>query len=204
MHATNNYVPAPKSIELHLGTSPEFSRYSKKVKALGGRYNECRGNAYRRFVTLPWTEEGRELANKLVAEFGTGSLQSGKTTLIVRGDETFRRRHVHAWVIVHKIDRGAADPCGAVLAKYEAAFLQAFPDAVNPEPVSPVVEIDEDDQPVTITLTKAQARVVLAAVSRRCDELETLGGWEAKALGGEAKEIYRSVDKQVYGEHAAC
>lgn len=199
-----NYIPAPKSVELQLSPSPEFSRYSKKVKALGGRYNECRGNAYRRFVTLPWTDEGRELANKLVAEFGTGSLSCGKTTLIVRGDETFRNKHVHAWVIVHKINRSDANPCGTLLAKYEDAFLKAFPDAVNPEPVKPVVEIDEDEQPVSITLTKAQARVVLAALSRRCLELETLGGWEAKTLGDEAKEIYRSVDKQTYGEHAAC
>lgn len=198
-----NYIPAPKSVELQLSPSPEFSRYSKKVKALGGRYNECRGNAYRRFVTLPWTEEGRELANKLAAEFGTGSHLCGKTTLIVRGVDSFRNKHVHAWVIVHKITRSDADPCGTLLAKYEAAFLRAFPDAVNPEPEPPVVEIDEDEQPVSITLTKAQARVVLAALSRRCIELETIGGWEATTLGGEAKAIYQSVDKQVYGEHAA-
>lgn len=132
MNATTNYIPAPKSIELHLGTSPEFSRYSKKVKALGGRYSECRGHRSNRYVHLPWNEEGRSLANRLVAEFGRGDR---RTVAIVRGVDSFRGRHVHAQVVVRYIDKNDADPCGTVLAQYEAAFLRAFPDAVNPEPV---------------------------------------------------------------------
>lgn len=131
-----NYIPAPQSIELHLGTSPEFSRYSKKVKALGGRYSECRGDAPSRYVHLPWTEEGRALANTLVAQFGRGKSNCNRgTTLIARGVDSFRGRHVHAPVVVQRVDKGDADPCGTFLAKYEAAFLRAFPDAVNPEPV---------------------------------------------------------------------
>jgi len=125
-----NYIPAPKSVELHLRPSPEFSRYSKKVKALGGRYSECRGNAYKRFVHLPWTEEGRALANRLIEEFGYG-----KTTAIVRGVDPFRGKHVHAWVRVHSIDCFEIDPCGKLLESYEAAFLRAFPDATEPDPV---------------------------------------------------------------------
>ncbi len=198
-----NYIPAPKSIELHLGGSPDFSRgYSAKVKALGGKYTACRGDSNTRFVTLPFTDEGRKLANTLVALFG-----KRETTLIARGlPGSFRGRHIHAPVVVHHISASSVDPCQEFLASYEAEFLRAFPDAVNPEPEQPkppVVEIDEDEQPVSITLTKAQARVVLAALSRRCIELENLGGWEANILGGEAKAIYQSVDKQVYGEHAA-
>jgi hypothetical protein len=68
----------------------------------------------------------------------------------------------------------------------------------RPEPAA--VEVDEDEQPVTITITKAQARVVLAGLSRRYIELEALGGWEAEALGKEAKATYQSIDKQVYGD----
>ncbi len=128
-----NYIPAPKSVELHLRPSPEFSRYSKKVKALGGQYNECRGNAYLRFVHLPWTEEGRALANKLIAELGYG--KTVKTVVVVRGVDSFRGKHVHAWVVVHKIDCFEADPCGRLSESYEAAFLRAFPDATEPEPV---------------------------------------------------------------------
>lgn len=129
-----NYIPTPKSVELHLSASPEFSRYSKKVKALGGQYSECRGNTYKRFVDLPWTEEGRALANKLIAEFGYG--KKVKTTAIVRGVDSFRGKHVHAWVIVHKVDCFEADPCRKLLESYEAEFLKAFPEATEPEPVA--------------------------------------------------------------------
>lgn len=61
------------------------------------------------------------------------------------------------------------------------------------------VKVDEDEQPVTITITKAQAAIVLAGLSRRYIELECLGGWEANALGQETKATYQSIDKQVYG-----
>ncbi len=119
-------IPQPKAVELHLGTSPEFTRYSKKVKALGGRYSDCRGNAYKRFVDLPWTPEGRELANKLIAEFGRGK----RTTAIVRGVNSYKGKHVNAPVVVHYIDRNASDPCESLRLAYEAAFEQAFPDCL--------------------------------------------------------------------------
>jgi hypothetical protein len=119
-------VPQPKAVELHIGTSPEFSKYSKKVKALGGKYSDCRGNTYKRFVTLPWTPEGRELADTLVAKFGRG----GDTTLIVRGVDRFRNKHVHACVIVHHVVPSEGNACERLLAKYEAAFEKAFPDCL--------------------------------------------------------------------------
>ena len=119
-------IPQPTEVELHLGTSPEFTKYSKRVKALGGKYSDCRGNTSKRFVTLPWTPEGRELADKLVAEFGW----SKKTTLIVRGVERFRNQHVHAWVIVHHVVPSEGNACERLLAKYEAAFEKAFPDCL--------------------------------------------------------------------------
>jgi hypothetical protein len=119
-------IPQPTEVELHLGTSSDFSRYSKRVKALGGRYSDCRGNASKRYVTLPWSDEGRALANKLFEEF----VWCQKTTLIVRGVDSYRNKHVHAWVIVHKIDKGETDACTALLKRYEAAFEQAFPDCL--------------------------------------------------------------------------
>jgi hypothetical protein len=119
-------IPQPKAVELHLGTSPEFSKYSSKVKSLGGRYSHCRGDVSKRFVTLPWTEEGRALADKLVAEFGRGR----GTTLIVRGVDRFRNKHVHAWVVVHHVVPSEGNACERLVAKYEAAFEQAFPDCL--------------------------------------------------------------------------
>ncbi len=130
-----NYIPTPKSVELHLSSDPHFAKkYGKAVKALGGRYSECRGHSNARYVTLPLTCEGRSLANKLVAEFGRGR----RTTVIARDVESFRGKHVHAPVVVHYIDQAEADPCGKLLSSYEAAFLKAFPEAAFPEP--PVVK----------------------------------------------------------------
>jgi hypothetical protein len=163
-----NYIPAPKSIELHLGTSPEFSRYSKKVKALGGTYSECRGHASYRFVSLPLTEDGKALANKLIAEFGR---HAHKTTTVVRGiPRDFRGKHIHAPVVVHYIDKNEADQCGAVLAKYEEAFLQAFPDAVNPEPV-----VAKPPKPLAATLhltSPARFHAVLEALQQYVDNAD--------------------------------
>ena len=119
-------VPQPKAVELHIGRSPEFSKYSKRVKALGGRYSDCRSYGTKRYVTLPWTPEGRDLADKLVAEFGYGN----KTTLIVKGVDRFRNNHVHACVIVHHVVPSEGKACDRLLAKYEAAFEQAFPDCL--------------------------------------------------------------------------
>jgi hypothetical protein len=160
-----NYIPAPKSIELHLGTSPEFSRYSKKVKALGGTYSECRGYASHRFVHLPLTEDGKALANKLISEFGR---PANKTTTVVRGlPADFRGKHIHAPVVVHYVNKNEADPCGAALAKYEEAFLQAFPDAVNPEPV-----VAKPPKPLAADLrlnSRAQFWAVLEALQQYID-----------------------------------
>ena len=126
-----HYIPHPGQIEIHLGGSPEFSRYSKKVKALGGKYTECRGHSHTRFVDLPFTDEGRELANRLVALFG-----KPKTTIVVRGiPRDFRGKYIHAPVVVHYISKTSADPCQGLLDSYESAFLRAFPDALWPEPV---------------------------------------------------------------------
>jgi hypothetical protein len=119
-------IPQPKAIELHLSGSPEFSKYSKKVKALRGVYSTCRGYSSERYVTLPWNPEGRDLADRLVKEFGRGS--NGGTVVVVRGVETFRGRHVHAWVIVRKVGRENA--CQQIAKGYESDFKKAFPDCL--------------------------------------------------------------------------
>lgn len=119
-------IPQPKAIELHLGTSPEFTRYSKKVKALGGTYSQCRGNAGYRFVDLPLTEDGRALVNELIARFGRL-----KTTTVIRGiPRDYNGKHIHAPVVVHHVSKNDEDPCGKVLEGYEAAFARAFPECL--------------------------------------------------------------------------
>ena len=191
--STTNYIPTPESVELHLSSNPEFTKkYGKAVKALGGRYSECRGDAHRRFVTLPWNDEGRSLANKLVAEFGTGSLLCGKTTLIVRGGETFRRKHVHAWVVVHKVARGSVDPCGVLLGLYEAAFLKAFPEAAFPEP--PVVKAPKPLVADLYLNTPVKFHAVLEALQQYIDngnDADHLADDEELQAKLEAAEAFR-------------
>lgn len=189
-----NFIQAPKSIELHLSSSPLFTKYAKKVKALGGKYSECRGHSNTRYVHLPLTGEGRALANRLVAEFSARPV----TVVIARGVDTFRGRHVPAPVVVQRVSRSSADPCSDFLAAYEAAFLRAFPNAVEPEPAP--VPVDEDSLPVSITITRGQARAVLASLNRRACELESLGGPEADGLAVAARGAYQSIDVQVFAK----
>jgi len=61
----------PLQVELHLDGSPDFTRkgWARKVKAIGGRYSECRGIDTRRFVTLPASDEGLKLAAELSKAF---------------------------------------------------------------------------------------------------------------------------------------
>lgn len=69
------------SIELHLNSSPEFTKkYGKKVKELKGTYNKCRGYSSERFVTIPVNEESKPVIQKIFNEFG-----KKKTTVIPRG-----------------------------------------------------------------------------------------------------------------------
>jgi hypothetical protein len=51
---------------------------------------------------------------------------------------------------------------------------------------------------VTLTVSLNQVRAILAALSRRCDELESLGGQQASEHAAEARATYQSVDRQVF------
>jgi hypothetical protein len=67
------------------------------------------------------------------------------------------------------------------------------------EPVAEAPQPDPDAvENVTLTVSLNQARTILAALSRRCDELEGLGGPQAEGLLAEAKATYQGVDQQVF------
>ena len=120
-------IPQPTSVELHLSGSPEFSKYSKRVRELGGKYSECRGwKSNERFVTLPWTAEGRELADRLVEKFGSSS---GRTTAIIRGVGDFNGRHVPSGIIVRYVETHVEGGkfCDRLIRDYESAFVRHFP-----------------------------------------------------------------------------
>lgn len=85
--------------------------------------------------------------------------------------------------------------CGTVVSHHVVAIEQPAP---KPEPVVEVEPVDEETLPVRLTLTKAHARIVLAALERRVKELDSLGGDQAEALRDETREVYQSIDKQVF------
>jgi hypothetical protein len=108
----------PTSVEMHLSGSSDFTRkgWGKKVKAAGGRYSECRGDATERYVTVPLIEE--DLIGDLLCLFPSWK----KTTIVFRGIATWRP---NAWVVVHDIPNIAAvadNPREAEFAKVAKAL----------------------------------------------------------------------------------
>jgi hypothetical protein len=69
------------------------------------------------------------------------------------------------------------------IASERGGAAQADPDAV---------------ENVTLTVSLNQARTILAALNRRYDELESLGGQQASEQATEARAAYQSVDRQAF------
>lgn len=120
-------LPEPKMVELHL--SPDASlpkKHGSRIKASGGSYRHARGHVDTRAVFVPWTTEGRKLANELIDVYGKRCARPGKspkTVCIVRGMEG--QSKMPAWVVVHEIVTASCDPMAALLGMYQDAFDQA-------------------------------------------------------------------------------
>lgn len=56
----------------------------------------------------------------------------------------------------------------------------------------------DDDKNVTLAVSLNEARTILAALSRRCSELDSLGGSEAEKLRDATKAVYQSIDAQAF------
>jgi len=81
---THRVIGWPEAVEMHLSRNPSLpKRFGKAIKAAGGRYNNCRGDSWKRYVTLPLTVENRSLINRLLREYGRTGPKG--TTVIARG-----------------------------------------------------------------------------------------------------------------------
>jgi hypothetical protein len=113
-------APAPDEWELHLSGNTDFTAkgWSKKVKALGGKYNRVSPSACReRFVTLPNNDAGYALAEQLIQNFG-----NGKVPVIAR----FKTHNAWpSWVVVQYTVRQAQKPLRGVEADYQRMYRQA-------------------------------------------------------------------------------
>jgi hypothetical protein len=129
--ALGEEMPAPEFtwIQLHLarysGRVPLPKRYGKQIKALGGEYTECRGNQSTRYVNLPWTEDGRDMAKLLVAQYGAGGQG---TPIVIRGIDMsgIEEVYIQAWMEVFHVHREVEDPMGDLLKKFQATWSQAL------------------------------------------------------------------------------
>jgi len=124
--ANGKEMPAPDFtwVQLHLSSNVTLpKKYGKKIKALAGDYNECRGYQNTRYVTLPWIEGGRDLANVLVNEYGKGKL----VPVVIKGVNMTRLEgtSLQAWIVVHNVEKTAKNPMAQLRQKYEKAFSQA-------------------------------------------------------------------------------
>jgi hypothetical protein len=119
-------APAPKSFELHLSANSDFTRlgYGRKVQKLGGTYSSVRGDVSTRYVTVPNTFVGQELAAVLINRFFGAARERA---VIVRGTGVCGA--ASSWITAQCVrdydrDRGV-DPA---LDAYNAAFLCAVED----------------------------------------------------------------------------
>lgn len=126
----------PPVVEIHCNADPAFTKiYGKKIKKLGGHYDDVRGHQEKRFVKVPTdTLAGIELINSIVADFGKVHYDgikrkaSGKpvVTMIARG----ATGNGPAWLDVHYIPKRGEDRDGdtvfeAFVKKYHTKLEEA-------------------------------------------------------------------------------
>jgi hypothetical protein len=114
-----------------------------------------------------------------------------------RGWTIVRRTHSRTYVITEP-ERRPGSHRRLSDAKDEIDFIYYRRDQVARE-VPVALEADPDAvENVTLTVSLNQARTILAALNRRYDELESLGGQQASEQATEARAAYQSVDRQVF------
>lgn len=107
----------PTVFEIHVTKWVEnFTRkFGRKIKRTGGSYSECRGHTSTRFVKIPNTPEGREVADAVIAA-DRAAYTDKRTTVVLRGIAAT----LPAWVTVHEVT-STAD----ALAKFQQALDNA-------------------------------------------------------------------------------
>ena len=109
------------------------AKWGKKVKAAGGKYQDCRGHQHLRYVYLPWTKQGREVCDAICSAH-----PSPNTTIVVAPlFNTFRDSHIQAGVEVRHVNTASCKSASAeVWRQYCKAFAAAFPVVNVNEPLT--------------------------------------------------------------------
>lgn len=128
----------PPVVEIHCTADPAFTKvYGRKVKRMGGKYDDVRGNQETRFVHVPTKKPGAiELINRIVEDFGKVTYYGGvkkngkpKVTMIARG----ATGNGPAWLDVHHVPRRVEDREGgtAVFEEFVALYHRALEQAAE-------------------------------------------------------------------------
>jgi hypothetical protein len=115
----------PFVVELHLVGNPEtVTKYGKKIKAAGGKYNAVRGYSKTRYVSLPSRE--RALINALFKQYSEVS-KAAKGAEVARGIMLVRMAgtNLPAWATVLYVPFTATDPFETMKRMFAQAVLSA-------------------------------------------------------------------------------
>jgi len=106
-------------VEIHLNSSPDFTRkgYGKKVKAVGGKFAECRGYSSIRFVHIPMLGN-TELIDEVIHKFG-----QPKHTPVIFRSSLFK--NYPTWVVVQYAKKDLDEPILYAIGDFNRSYLSA-------------------------------------------------------------------------------
>jgi hypothetical protein len=96
--------PTITHYEFHVGPLPVPKSLGRRIKAAGGKFSECRGSQFKRFVTIPATAP--DVANEVVRRL-SGCLPA--ITVVARY-EGQNPAGLPAWVQVQKVPSNSPNP----------------------------------------------------------------------------------------------
>ena len=175
-------------LEIHCSTDALGSSLSRRIKAAGGRYSECRGDAHKRFVHVPITE--LDLADEVIRTHGYPERREGAK----RSDD---RTHVTVIFRHHRTERYAA---GVVvlhrteLLKPARAAVHAVANSINGSRKRGYCSADVSNEEVARTEAAVAESRAAADVARRAAAQEIVAKLSPAKLAAQLAEGF-SVDR---------
>lgn len=121
-------------LEIHCNSAPISAGLARRIKATGGSYSECRGHKSRRFVNIPVTTEGLELADHIIRTIGApagsmaaGTRSDGSTVVVI-----FKHRRTENYMAratVHYVPRRGDDSRSILALTMTAAAINEIREA---------------------------------------------------------------------------
>jgi hypothetical protein len=147
------------TLEVHCDTAPLTRSMARRIKAVAGRYSDCRGDCVKRFVHLPVTPAGLALADEVIRERGLRNAD-GQVCVIFR----HARLRAYSTHPVQYVRADADGPSSLVLGRVAASLNGARKAGhVHLAPVSNAEVAAEKAEKAVAEEAKQQRRRALAA-----------------------------------------